>query len=91
MKINFRSALQIEALFQSGPKILIVLLLFGQAGQLHLVKPYMVAVQSNNVSAVNEALNELYVEEEDYERLRESVDMHDNFDQIGLAQKVKNS
>jgi len=39
--------------------------------------------------AVNEALNELYVEEEDYERLRESVDMHDNFDQIGLAQKVK--
>ena len=49
----------------------------------------MVAVQSNNVSAVNEALNELYVEEEDYERLRESVDMHDNFDQIGLAQKVK--
>ncbi|AQK99673.1 Clathrin heavy chain 2 [Zea mays] len=59
------------------------------AGQLHLVKPYMVAVQSNNVSAVNEALNELYVEDEDYERLRESVDMHDNFDQIGLAQKLE--
>lgn len=48
----------------------------------------MVAVQSNNVSAVNEALNEIYVEEEDYERLRESIDYHDNFDQIGLAQKV---
>ncbi|CAM0874310.1 unnamed protein product [Alopecurus aequalis] len=60
-----------------------------KAGQLHLVKPYMVAVQSNNVSAVNEALNEIYVEEEDYERLRESVDMHDNFDQIGLAQKLE--
>lgn len=55
---------------------------------MHLVKPYMVAVQSNNVAAVNEALNEIYVEEEDYDRLRESVDMHDNFDQIGLAQKV---
>lgn len=49
----------------------------------------MIAVQSNNVSAVNEALNQIYVEEEDYERLRESIDMHDNFDQIGLAQKVK--
>jgi clathrin heavy chain len=49
----------------------------------------MVAVQSNNVTAVNEALNEFYVEEEDYERLRESVDMHENFDEIGLAQKVK--
>lgn len=56
---------------------------------MHLVKPYMVAVQSNNVAAVNEALNEIYIEEEDYDRLRESVDMHDNFDQIGLAQKVK--
>nr|CAD1822052.1 unnamed protein product [Ananas comosus var. bracteatus] len=60
-----------------------------KAGHLHLVKPYMVAVQSNNVAAVNEALNEIYVEEEDYERLRESVDMHDNFDQIGLAQKIE--
>lgn len=59
-----------------------------QAGQLPLVKPYMVAVQSNNVSAVNEALNEIYLEEEDYDRLRESIDLHDNFDQIGLAQKV---
>ncbi|CAN6199153.1 unnamed protein product [Urochloa humidicola] len=61
----------------------------GWSDQLHLVKPYMVAVQSNNVSAVNEALNELYVEEEDYERLRESVDTHDNCDKIGLAQKLE--
>ncbi|KAG6765465.1 hypothetical protein POTOM_029508 [Populus tomentosa] len=56
---------------------------------LLLVKPYMIAVQSNNVSAVNEALNQIYMEEEDYERLRESIDLHDNFDQIGLAQKVE--
>ncbi|KAJ0021343.1 hypothetical protein Pint_32516 [Pistacia integerrima] len=60
-----------------------------KAGHLCLVKPYMVAVQSNNVSAVNEALNEIYVEEEEYERLRESIDMHDNFDLIGLAQKIE--
>ncbi|KAJ8437950.1 hypothetical protein Cgig2_031466 [Carnegiea gigantea] len=60
-----------------------------KAGQLPLVKPYMVAVQSNNVAAVNEALNEIYLEEEDYDRLRESIDLHDNFDQIGLAQKVE--
>lgn len=51
----------------------------------------MIAVQSNNVSAVNEALHEIYVEEEDYDRLRESIDLHDNFDQIGLAQKVEAS
>ncbi|KAL0716998.1 hypothetical protein Bca4012_066320 [Brassica carinata] len=60
-----------------------------KAGQLRLIKPYMVAVQSNNVSAVNEALNEIYVEEEDYDRLRESTDLHDSFDQIGLAQKAR--
>ncbi|KAK4579547.1 hypothetical protein RGQ29_029281 [Quercus rubra] len=60
-----------------------------KAGHLHLVKPYMVAVQSNNVAAVNEALNGIYVEEEDYDRLRESIDLHDNFDQIGLAQKIE--
>ncbi|KAG5399009.1 hypothetical protein IGI04_020823 [Brassica rapa subsp. trilocularis] len=60
-----------------------------KAGHLRLIKPYMVAVQSNNVTAVNEALNEIYVEEEDYERLRESIDLHDSFDQIGLAQKIE--
>ncbi|KFK34843.1 hypothetical protein AALP_AA5G200400 [Arabis alpina] len=60
-----------------------------KAGQLLLIKPYMVAVQSNNVSAVNEALNQVYVEEEDYDRLRESTDLYDSFDQIGLAQKIE--
>lgn len=59
-----------------------------QAGHVRLIKPYMIAVQSNNVTAVNEALNEIYIEEEDYDRLRESIDLHDSFDQIGLAQKV---
>lgn len=54
-------------------------------GYLHLVKPYMVAVQRKNLVVVNEALNEIYVEEEDYDRLQESIDMHDNFDQIGLT------
>lgn len=51
----------------------------------------MVAVQSANNAAVNEALNNLYIEEEDYERLRESIDMYDNFDQISMAQRVRSS
>ena len=67
---------------------LIVLVEYLQAGHLPLVKPYMVAVQSANNAAVNEALNNLYIEEEDYERLRESIDMYDNFDQISMAQRV---
>ncbi|XP_059066186.1 clathrin heavy chain 1-like, partial [Cryptomeria japonica] len=60
-----------------------------KVGHLHLVNPYMVAVQRNNVAVVNKALNGIYVEEEDYDRLQESIDMNDNFYQIGLAQRVE--
>ena len=56
-----------------------------QASHLRLVKPYMVQVQSNNVSVMNETLNEIYLEEENYDRLRESIDLHDSFDQIVLT------
>lgn len=43
----------------------------------------------NNVAAVNDALNALFVEEEDYEALRGSINSYDNFDQIGLAAKLE--
>lgn len=59
------------------------------ARHLCLVKTYMVAVERNNVVVINEDLNEICVEEEDYDRLQESIDIHDNFDQIGLAQRVR--
>eukprot|EP00736_Rhodelphis_marinus_P012217 Rmarinus@m.21906 len=58
---------------------------------LALVKPYLTQVQDHNVKAVNDALNELYYEEEDYTSLRKSIDNFDNFDQIGLAQKLEKS
>ncbi|KAJ8601991.1 hypothetical protein CTAYLR_002731 [Chrysophaeum taylorii] len=54
-----------------------------------LAVPYLKAVQKENLSAVNEALNELYIEDEDYETLRQSIDDFDNFDQIALAQKIE--
>ncbi|KAL7107602.1 hypothetical protein ACP275_06G065400 [Erythranthe tilingii] len=60
-----------------------------EAGHLHLVQPYMEAVQSSNVYAVNEALNEIYVEKKDYGSLRKSVELHDDFDHIRLAQKIE--
>ena len=37
---------------------------------LLLIQPYLKDVQKKNLSAVNEALNELYIEDEDYESLR---------------------
>jgi len=57
--------------------------------QLPLVKPYLQSVQDKNVAAVNEALNELYVEEEDYDSLRSSIDHYDSFDKIALAQSLE--
>lgn len=55
---------------------------------LQLGQPYMKQVQKYNLSAVNEALNELFVDDEDYEALRKSIDSFDNFNMIGLASKL---
>ncbi|XP_023567489.1 clathrin heavy chain 2 isoform X3 [Octodon degus] len=62
---------------------------FSKAGQLSLVKPYLRSVQSHNNKSVNEALNYLLTEEEDYQGLRASIDAYDNFDNISLAQQLE--
>jgi len=41
------------------------------------------------LQVVNEALNNLLIEEEDYQALRASIEAFDNFDNIGLAQKLE--
>jgi len=56
---------------------------------LVLAGDYLKSVQKENLSAVNEALNDLFIGEEDYASLRVSIDDFDNFDQILLAQKVE--
>lgn len=56
-----------------------------KADQLPLVKDYLLAVQKTNLAAVNEAVNQLLIEEEDYGALRDSITTYDNYDQIGLA------
>jgi len=38
---------------------------------------------------VNEAINNLFVEEEDYRALRTSIDNYDHFDQVALAQRIE--
>eukprot|EP00741_Cyanophora_paradoxa_P015948 tig00000042_g15397.t1 len=60
-----------------------------KAGHLFLIKPYLVSVQEVNIPSVNEALNELYVDEEDFDSLRDSIDRFDNFDNNALAQKCE--
>lgn len=62
---------------------------FQKAGHLSLVKPYLRSVQNHNNKAINEALNNLLIDEEDYNGLRASIDAFDNFDNIQLAQQLE--
>merc|ERR1719191_172185 len=60
-----------------------------KSGHMALILPYLKSVQQHNVQAVNDAINEMYVDGEQYEELRLSIEDYDNFDQIALAQKLE--
>jgi len=62
---------------------------FQKSGHLSLVKPYLRSVQNHNNKAINESLNTLLIDEEDYNGLRASIDAFDNFDNIALAQLLE--
>lgn len=58
-------------------------------GHLSLILPWLQSVQMYNVPAVNEAVNEILVEMEDIDSLRQSVTEFESFDQLSLAQKIE--
>jgi clathrin heavy chain len=60
-----------------------------QAGYLPMIKEYLESVQDANLLQVNEALNQLYIEEEDYQALKASIELHNNFDHIALAKQLE--
>ena len=41
-----------------------------RTGHIALITPFLESVQQQNISAVNEALNEIYLENQDFEKLR---------------------
>ncbi|XGW13703.1 hypothetical protein V3C99_000207 [Haemonchus contortus] len=63
---------------------------FSKLKHIPLIKPYLKQVQNLNNKAINEALNQLLIDEEDHAGLRASIDSHDNFDNIALAQQLEN-
>ena len=60
-----------------------------KTGHLPLIAPFLKNVQSQNNQAINEALNELYLEEEDHESLWDSITQYENFDQLSLAEQTE--
>jgi clathrin heavy chain len=62
---------------------------FRQIDHIPLIRPYLIAVQHLNIEAVNDAYNDLLIEEEDYKTLRDSIDSFDNFNNVGLARRLE--
>ena len=60
-----------------------------KAGHLALIFEYLQSVQANNVAQINDALNELLLDQEDVEGLRDSISTYDRFDQLSLAGKLE--
>eukprot|EP00708_Paratrimastix_pyriformis_P001962 GAFH01000699.1.p2 GENE.GAFH01000699.1~~GAFH01000699.1.p2 ORF type:complete len:1143 (-),score=619.02 GAFH01000699.1:265-3693(-) len=60
-----------------------------RAGQLALIKPYLLQIQHLNIAEVNEALIDILVEEEDCHALRTALEEHDQYDAIALAQRLE--
>lgn len=56
-----------EGLWQKWHLLCLILPLCSQVKQLPLVKPYLRSVQNHNNKSVNEALNNLFITEEDYQ------------------------
>jgi len=61
-----------------------------KANHLPLIKAYLLQTQPLNIKEVNDALYELYVQDEDHEALAAGVVEFTNFDSLEMAQQCKN-
>ena len=66
-----------------------VVRMFEKSDNIPLIKPFLLNVQSQNKRAVNDAINDLLIEEEDHKQLRDSVDNFDNYEAVALAQRLE--
>ncbi|KAF1815694.1 clathrin heavy chain [Eremomyces bilateralis CBS 781.70] len=66
-----------------------VVRMFEKSDNIPLIKPFLMSVQSQNKKAVNHAIHDLLIEEEDYKTLRDSVENFDNYDSTELAQRLE--
>ena len=66
-----------------------VVKMFQKSDNVPLIKPFLLNVQTQNKRTVNDAINELLMEEEDYKTLRDSVENFDNYDAVDLAARLE--
>jgi clathrin heavy chain len=66
-----------------------VVRMFEKSDNIPLIKPFLLNVQTQNKRAVNDAINDLLIEEEDHKTLRDSVESYDNYEAVALAQRLE--
>lgn len=66
-----------------------VVKMFQKSDNIPLIKPFLLNVQSQNNKVVNQAINDLLIEEEDYKTLSDSVENYDNYEPVDLAQRLE--
>lgn len=66
-----------------------VVRMFEKSDNIPMIKPFLLNVQSQNKGTVNNAINEILIEEEDYKTLRDSVENYDNYDPVDLASRLE--
>ena len=66
-----------------------VVRMFGKSDDHPHIKPFLLSVQGQNKKTVNDAINDLLIEEEDYKTLRDSVENYTNYDAVELASRLE--
>ncbi|KAF2405615.1 clathrin heavy chain [Trichodelitschia bisporula] len=66
-----------------------VVSIFQKSDDIPLIKTFLISVQHQNKRAVNQAIHDILIEEEDYKTLRDSVEAYDNYDAPELAQRLE--
>ena len=66
-----------------------VVKMFDNSDNIPIIKPFLLNVQTQNKRAVNDAINDLLIEEEDHKQLRDSVQNFDNYEAVALAQRLE--
>lgn len=66
-----------------------VVRMFEKSDNIPLIKPFLLNVQNQNKKAVNKAIHDILIEEEDYKTLRDSVEHYDSYDPVELAGRLE--
>ena len=62
-----------------------------KTGHINLIEDFLKIVAPQNNATVNEALNNIYLEKQDYESMRKNIEQFTNFESAELAQKLETS